>query len=444
MIVFLLLISFLAILLGYAKDKKFTSPIVMFSFLWAFITTLAVFPLRPINEVSDNMLGIIIVGVFFFFLGSIIVPRKINSSGAVIYNNDKIYSYLKYLQILGIIIFLIADIPALILLREGATMEDLYQMRMSMAHGGETELSGASHFLTILLEYIARPVLAISIPYTVLDVLLYKRFRNIIICITLLVLGYISKANRMDIILAFVSFLYAYLVFKKSTKFSIVKTWRLSIYLVLVLVLFVFLSSLRSSKEMNMFDTFYFYLCGNIPLAEVKIAKLGIDHIYTYGMTSFQGLIRPFAQFFEIFQIGSSQLFDLADKYADVEEAEYIGGYGLYNAFVGPFYFFYCDLGYIGVAIYSALFGFCVEKLYYKALSQKDFLVNVLFVMIVVRGVLFSFYNFLFAGIPYGVALFILILFRFLKNKKYDLRKLSYSPIHRRANSCSSVVQATK
>lgn len=427
MIALILLFSAILILAGYAKDRKVTSPIVIFPLLWTIISLMAFLQLSQLRDVSEKMYFIVFLGVLFFSLGALIVPNNRKYGKRNIIEESNIFKIILSIEIIGIIIFLIADVPIFYLLQNGSTMNDIYQMRSNMAHGYDTELSDVSYFLTVLLEYIARPILAISIPYTVAEIVLIKKYRNLFLCIILLVLGYINKANRMDIILAFTTYIYAFLFFNghRLSKKTII---RFSVIIAIVLFVFLILSSIRSSDESNPFDSFYYYICANLPFADLKISQMEINHVYTFGLTSIHGLFRPFAQLMQALGIGSLELFKVAEVYANVEEGEYIGGYGQFNAFAGVFYFFYCDLGTWGVILFSFISGNIIEKLYIKAGRTNNFLTIVLFLMFMNRGVILSFYNFLLVGIPYGVSLLIILLLGYFKRK--DIKQIKAYDIH--------------
>ena len=83
---------------------------------------------------------------------------------------------------------------------------------------------------------------------------------------------------------------------------------------------------------------------------------------------------------------------------------------GIYNAFIGPFYYFYCDGGWIGIIVYSLLNGCIAQYIYQHAYRSKDIITWIFYLIIIVRGVCFSFYNYLLVSIMYGMAMIILII----------------------------------
>ena len=72
---------------------------------------------------------------------------------------------------------------------------------------------------------------------------------------------------------------------------------------------------------------------------------------------------------------------EVRKKYANVEAAVNIGGNNIYNAFVGPFYYFYCDLNWTGVAVFSLVFGYFSERLFVRYSITNNIYIATAFLM---------------------------------------------------------------
>lgn len=373
------------------------------------ISLLSCSGLMKMNDVSYRVYAIVAIGVAFFAIGASLnspIEAKIQEHTRR-YNFDKLRKYFIYIEIVAIVIMFFADIIVIALLRSGYSMEDIYYMRLQLAQGGDNALSNTSNGATILLEYIARPVLAIAVPLTVIDYLVNKSKKTVLYTLLLLVLGYINKANRLDILMSIFIFLYAFVVFTKRDKNKTKKYLSYGFGAIACFFLFNYLTTMRGGKA-DLGDTFYYYACGNMPFFDIKLRSLDMHHEYTYGLTSFQGVVRPFGQALTTLGFELPDIYETASKYADVEEMVDIGSDGSFNAFIGPFYFFYCDMGLWGVILFSLITGYVIEKLYRKSIYSKDPFVSVVFLVFFIRGCVFSFFNYPLVGITYGMTVWIL------------------------------------
>lgn len=414
LIVFVPLISF-----ALAIDKRIHSPMVLFTIIWGVICIFSSMRLFHFIEVSEKVYYMICMGGVFFSLGCLFGKKtKKFIASTMMRNNQKLDRYMRGLQYFSCVIFLWAALAAIMLLMQGKTMNDIYNMRILMSYGVETDISSSSKLMSILLEYVGRPVLAISIPYSVIKFLKDKQLLPIILTIIMLLLSFVSRGNRLDFVCFACTVVFSYGLINKQFRLSSKQKKYIIIIAFLASIGFFWITLSRG--KIDMLETIYAYLCGNVPFSAIKIEALGEAYTKTYFATSLQGMLRVINQFVEMLGIGEWKLMALAEQYANVETASVITTKGgLFNAFVGPFYFFYCDGGWFGVAFFSFLCGYLSEKIYKVAFEKDDMIVWTLYLIVIVRGVLFSFYNFLFVSIMYGMAVIILlILNRATKRKR--------------------------
>lgn len=417
-LVILLSLSLLTIFIITNKKIKLTSPLSGFCIVWCLICIFSYCKLLPLYDVSARVYLIVLLGVLSFSIGSLNCSQhSISKSDITIYDSNALRKKFISLQIIAIIIFVFANIPIMIMLRNGMSMDDIYHMRIQMALGKETELNTIPSIVAIMLEYIARPILALSIPFSIVDYLRNKNKQTILFSLVLLLMGYINKANRMDIFMALFTFIYLNAIMHDGIKF------KKSFYILVIIAIFSFstlfdyVTSMRgSSGKIN--ETLYYYSCGSLPFFDTKLSMLEKTHEYTWGFTSLQGVIRPFFQTISNLGFEMPDVYMRATDYANVEDMSYVSNNREHNAFIGPFYFFFCDLGYFGVILFSIISGYLIQKVYYRAMRTQDTLLLVLYAMLFVRGVIFSFYNFLFTYITYGMAILIMILIKNISIKK--------------------------
>lgn len=410
MTICILIILVPLVILSYLLEKKISSPMVIFTVLWTIVSFFSSLQLYDFIHVADSIYWMIIIGVTFFFIGCVLI-RNYNIVQFMPKERDtrKLDMVMLGLLCIGIIIFISSSVVAIFLLRSGLSISDIYNMRIQMAYGIETPLSATSSLMSILLEYVGRPILAISIPYSAIVLVKDKRVFPILATGIMLVLSFINRGNRLDIMCLGVTTVFAILLVNQRIKLSgkqrkiiilVIITFGLGIY---------YISSMRG--DFDLLETVYSYLCGNVPFQGIKIEQLERNHEYTYFATSLQGILRFINQILNSFQVDQIEMLSLAEIYSNVESPEVITTTGkIYNAFVGPFYFFYCDGGWIGIMIYSFFNGCISEYIYQQAYRSKDIIVWIFYLIILVRGVCFSFYNYFLVSIMYGMAIIMLII----------------------------------
>lgn len=414
---------FIFIFMRTKGDNSIVCPMFLFPIIWFLVAFLSNLRLYDIVEVSDKIYWMIFLGVLFFELGALIANNyKIKQFDLKPCNEKKFGKNILFLQIIATVIFVIADIQVLNLLSVGYSLADIYVMRLNMANGGITELSNGLGVIEIFVEYLARPILAISIPYSCIALVKYKDKKNMFFTIALLILSFINKVNRFDVFMMFVTLVCAIII--SGRKIVLTDKHKIAIVCAIVIgvVSFVYMSQLRGGTT-SLGKTVYMYLCGNIPFANIKIQELGNNYEHTIIFTSLQGFFRFFNQIIEVIGFENQELYLIAERYSNVEDAVNIGGNYMYNAFVGIFYFFYCDLGWFGICVFSFIFGYFAEMLYVISAKKDNVYLSTLFLMVLVRGVVFSFINFMFVGITYAMALPMLFIVAMISKgeKSYDL-----------------------
>lgn len=406
--------------------RDMLNPIFVFTVIWGAISVLASANMFGINETSDAIYGMTALGVFFFVVGGFCVIQMISkkkyytssalryTQGSATYRNRIFF----ILQIMALITFFVADIQSFLLIRSGHSIADMYAMKIQMGLGNSTLLSQKNGFVSIFLEYLARPILAISIPYGCVTFFKYKNKKQLLITVLMLFLAFFTRFNRMDIMIFVISFICCFVILgNKDQMKKIYKKYKrfVIIFSVIGIVLFSIITINRGIESFG--KAIYYYFCGNMPFCNVKIEKILPNHINTWGLTSYNGVLRPFLQMLEGIGI-SPDLVSVAETYINVEQAEVISNTGsIYNAFVGPFYFFYCDLGVLGIIVYSFVFGVICEQCYMKMKKIGSDYYIVFYLILLVRGIVLSFYNFIGTNIAYGVALILLLLLKNNINK---------------------------
>ena len=279
MTIFILVVLIPLAVLTWLIEKKISSPMVIFTILWLIISFLASLNLYDFIYVTDSIYYMIIIGVVSFFIGCVLT-RKCNIVQFMPKerNEKKLNVIMTRLLVIGIIIFISGSISAMSLLRSGISINDIYNMRIQMSYGAETPLSSTSSLISILLEYVGRPILAISIPYSVIVLIRDKKIFPIIATCIMLILSFINRGNRLDIICFGMTILFAIPLVNRKIKLS--KKQKKNIILVIIVfgLGIYYISTTRG--DFNLLETIYSYLCGNIPFQSIKIEQLGKNYEY--------------------------------------------------------------------------------------------------------------------------------------------------------------------
>lgn len=406
--------------------RDMLNPIFVFTVIWGAISVLASANMFGINETSDAIYGMTMLGVFFFVIGGFcvmqMIGKKKHNTNLVLRNTQWTTSYRNRMfflfQIMAIVTFFVADIQSFLLLRSGYSIADMYAMKIQMGLGNSTLLSQKNGIVSILLEYFARPILAISTPYGCISFFKYKNKKQLLITVLMLFLAFFTRFNRMDIMIFVITFICCFVILgNKEQMKKIYKKYKrfVIVFSAIGIVLFSIITINRGIESFG--KAIYYYFCGNMPFCNAKIEKILPNRINTWGLTSYNGVLRPFLQMLEGIGI-SPELVSVAETYINVEQAEVISNTGsIYNAFVGPFYFFYCDLGVLGIILYSFVFGVICEQCYMKMKKVGSDYYIIFYLILLVRGIFLSFYNFIGTNIAYGVAIVLLLLLKNNINK---------------------------
>lgn len=349
----IIIILFIIFLYSYIKEKNKASPLFIFSITWILIIFLDSIKLYNLYSTSNFAYLIILIGIVGFVFGYLIniysfylnklFKNKIKFKNKYIFN-IKIISY----------IILIIHIPyaigglfiAINFGSVGSIKEAYYSGKISIIN---------SDIIQILYTYFAKPMLYVLIPYLVLN-LNNKNFKKIkLLIIISIIFHYISTGSKIIIFLP-VMYYFINLNNKKINKIPIIK-------LILILILAI-LSMYYSSGDV--FKSAYTYICGCMPYLSIRLNNLGNYYTKTYGLNSFNGVIRPFYEIYSrIFKINDIYLYNIAENYIfEGEKTVMISDNIPYNGFASMFLNFYLDFGTLGVFFISLIFGF-ISKYYY-------------------------------------------------------------------------------
>lgn len=418
----------------YYIEKSIAHPMAILLLEWSII-----FILCSINiynyRVSDKAYVIIFLGLiscvlgYFFYKSKIKIKNK--SKEEITFSNIKLY-----------IIFVIEVIMLIILILYYRNVKDLINSGISygdIRYSYLKEVIGKFPVLNILFSYLIRPFGILMMPLSVY--LLIKDGRKITKCIFIIELANvllitIVMGERMYLFY-YVAFLgLTYLCIRKAEGKKLSKRFRkiLVSAIAIFVGVFCFISYSRMASENSgnkeeslsdkVQDTLYLYFSGCVSHLSYKIDEFDSStksDKYTYGFTSFQGVIRPIHQIIEIVHsennTSDSLFYKADDRKKEIESAVLIGG-SRFNGYISMFYYFYVDFNFLGVIIFSFLISIWINMMYsYYVLNRTVY--NLIRYLLAASIFMFSFFQFMLSNLdmPMAFVYFMIFFIPRIKNK---------------------------
>lgn len=358
------IITFLLGFVAYKKHKSLFNPNVAFCFLFTFSLYLSSLNYNKVPQPTLDGIFIVLLGVLFFWLGCNISDdkfKRLNTTKSFLVNEKR----LKLVLLLGVATTFLEIKRNVTVFLHGGLME-IYAQRLAMEYSGEDNSLSKSFEEAINRQFVFSPVMYFLMPMTLY--MFFVKNQKIYLYVSLLVLLsiLISDGGRTVVMLYIIYIIFFVQckkrVIKLTNPFSKIKTSRK--YKLLFIVIGVLSSYVFVARATDLIDTIVAYYGYPVILMEKKL-DIAMQSGYTYGMMALQGLLRPILN---IFKMGTGISFDLLERASDassiVQQAESLSSEVMYNAFVTPFYYFYVDFGYLGVALESFIFGYFTEKTY--------------------------------------------------------------------------------
>ncbi|MFC4710613.1 oligosaccharide repeat unit polymerase [Enterococcus eurekensis] len=184
------------------------------------------------------------------------------------------------------------------------------------------------------------------------------------------------------------------------------------------IIAIVIISNMRTSK--TLLDVFYAYFAGPVVLLSEWKHNVDVSGIWSYGFSFLYpisyvinmifGLLNIDLEFFKNVVIwqGNPQKYWI-QAFPDMPM----------NAFSTMFYFFYQDLRYLGVMLFSFIFGGISSSIYYKAYVEKR--INYLmFYLLIVKAIVGSFMIWQLGSTSFFVSILMMWLCLDNRNTKYN------------------------
>lgn len=406
-----ILICTVCFLISWQKEKNIFNPLTVLSGLWMLITVLASMRLYGLYEADAIVYLLIAVGIASFGIGCA-VKRK---TRFVIGSNQRQPSaqlsecadvgrvkitILHALCILSVVMMIYPDYLAIqSLLTSGFDMSIIRS---------EFDMSYSNIVLRLLYNYIVLPFSFASGPIFASVLFLGKRRDKIVF----FSLGFIvfsrllTEGGRVIILYFLLAIVAAYMMTKK--KKQEVKKGKASIYLLVAVCVYAVIAVTNSRTDQSLFEHGYSYLCGAVPHLSVRLKEVDAQGIYTYGTASIWGYVDFIFTMLENIGLPYPAFIKETSSVVQgvVQTTVQISSEKLmFNAFVSPFYYMYCDGRIMGVIVEMFIYGM-VSFHFYKKLKDRKSYRNLSIYLLILQGLVFTFVRIQFAVVHYALAFF--------------------------------------
>lgn len=423
----IILICVLFALFARKIEKNWYNPATVFFAVWAVVMFLYELRLFGIYDIIDTTYYVIGLGLVFFFVGYILITSGKRQVVISIWrNNVQPGNCIKYrlVKIFGIAVFALfmeEAIETLILMRTGVS---LFDIRTSLQGYAEYGFSDNLYFLRSklgpLYTWVILPVYNSMLILTCIDFFAGRRDKGLIaLSIGCLLLKSFKEGSRVALFSFIIFLVFSMVIYGKKITLSQKAKKRLRIVIVCAALIIVVISNIRiSTGSKTLIEEIYLYFTCCIPLLDHWLPELASGG-FTYGATSLYGLIQLPATILTVlsghtldwYKAGQQAIQD-TEIFVQIRNASY--SYRS-NAYTTIFYYFYKDLGLIGVALGSTLFGAVCTSLYkrlkksLKAGVQSKRLVFVY--LLLVQALVLSFIRSYFSVASYSFTFFYSYLF---------------------------------
>lgn len=381
---------------SYFSTRDFFSNATIFSLFWLLIVIGTSFHIYDLEEVDEYVYYMVLSGTFFFSLAAVLFRHYIYILTRKYITEKKFKENYVWKNKFGIILLIAAII--IIIIKIYFMMDVLITSGIGAARYSADITIKLTGWAEIIELYFAKPYLrAFLILFTIHTFKDEINVKKMLIIIFLTTLSYLEDGGRSVILFELFSLLYLYKLYDKNISSQCLIYMKG--FIVLIIGLFIYATIERGS---SVFVSFYNYYCGSLVYLS-NIITSNLYGEYTYGVTSFQGFLRPVFGFLNLVDIQDPPLLVEADRF--LLGAQYyvvwITPNDIMNYFVTCFGYFYKDMGAIGIVIFSSVYGAICGSVDGLMLNNKENIYSLSAKILTIQGIVFSMSIFCFASFNY-------------------------------------------
>lgn len=257
---------------------------------------------------------------------------------------------------------------------------DYYQVRSSLLGYNESDSLINNSILNGLVYYVAGPGLYALTPLAIYFFAI-KRHKYFCVLVFLnIILNSFATGGRITFVYVIIQFLatMSFVNIKLSKK-----TKRVLLCLIVMSLIFIgIISNARSNR--SIVEIFYAYFSGPVVLLSEWQKVVDNSNIWTYGLS----FLYPFSYIVNTISNLLGIKFDLLSNVVSLQGNPQEVWINVFpnmpmNAFVTMFYFFYQDLRFIGIIIYSTLYGAFCNYIYCKAYMKRNVKYFIIYLLVI-------------------------------------------------------------
>ena len=417
MIYFILFFLLIVIIITWFIEKKITNPIIIFSSIWFFIILMASLKLYNMIEYTNKSLGIIFTGLVFFIFGAYIcmfsINKKRENTFEICKTQEKKYNegirikIVEVMLIFGIILTLILSVKVMMVLRSGVPYTNIRSLYYSYGDGSLIK----NEKIFTLFDWSISIIFSTSTAIIIMGLFKSKCGKRLVIEYGIFLILYVfSTSGRMPLIVLTIEVILMFMLNKKQiTK----KIKRIAFSLISVLLIgFISMTLIRTSNAQNEnVNSIYAYFSLPLPYFSRMVDIVDANDYNTYGLATCYG---PYLLIQKTVKILTGYKFKNAEMLAEIvtkPQTYWIRAFmdtkDYYNAYATMFYSFYLDFRWIGIAIFSFLYGIFMENIYLKNKYIGTFKTTAYYLIFTV-GMVQSFITWHFASPTLLISLFVI------------------------------------
>lgn len=395
------LICILLAICALIKYRNIINPIFVFSAIFGFSVWLSTLGIDQVAVPERKTFLIVGLGVIFFAIGGFLSDSKIviktpfsnkNSNSLCAINLTR----LRIITVIGIASSVIELRNTIRVFRSGGLI-GVYTQRLAVQFDGADNLMRKNFFESVNNQFIFQPVMYFLLVAFLILYFEKKEKKFFIFSIITLLAILISNGGRTVVLLFIIYYIVLFLELRKERVLAVTISKEKLKYIVGGFIAVIVLFYVFSSRGTNVISTIGSYFGYPIIHMQYKLHSAE-QYFYTNGMASFQGLLRPIINIFEIITGYDSEILNVTGQVSNIANSAYrLTSSVYYNAFVTPFYYFYCDGGLVGVSLLSLLFGWFSNRLYINHISNRNNRTILLFMLSFGLPICFSFVRFQYA-----------------------------------------------
>lgn len=350
---FVLLLWIVAI---FALIRRYYA-IAIFDFMWGIFLTISGKDIASSD--FSKTLSIIFLMILFVNVGYFCSSKFTLKTNAIRTNKYTEYNE-KFVHFILLISFLILSYYAVQTIRKFGL--NLQLVRSS--NNSDSEEKVFSSFVDTIAYYgVAIPIIYVSFlssAYNVSQGIRQKKITYLLMAINVIL--YIIVSGGRTMIIRIVLFYAAAILWKLHTHKTRIKKRNIIVGAVFVYLVLNIVTAARNNSNISFLEQSITYMKGSLVHMDYQLANLS-DRTNYLGYVTYGGFfyypVKLLKAVFQIPLLTSNEIMEYLQAYTYLQVGNNVV---YYNALVPNAYYYYFDLGYVGVVLFSLILGYCAYR----------------------------------------------------------------------------------